>query len=104
MIPLADAARLCFHALTGELTDSPSTLTNVAHAICTRTRVFTRQPDSTEYILVWPNEIMEGSLGLGGAYLEFSDGRPSLSYLSILRSEVPRLCHDLRDAFRAAPK
>jgi hypothetical protein len=86
LIALSDAARLCYHSI-----------------ISTRTRVFSRAPESDDYALVWPNEIMEGTLGLGGAYLEFSDGRPTLSYLSVLRSEIPRLCHELRDAFGEPP-
>jgi hypothetical protein len=103
MIALSDAARLCYHAITGELTDSSTILTNVSHAIASRTQVFTRAKEDGEPILVWPNEMMEGVLGLGGAYLEFTDGRATLGYLSILRKEVPRLSHELRDLFRRNP-
>ena len=103
LIALSDAARLCYHSIKGELTDNATILTNVSHAIASRTKVFTRPDDSSDFQLVWPNEIMEGHLGLGGAYLEFSDGRPALGYLSILRREVPRLCNELRDLFRRDP-
>lgn len=103
MIALSDAARLCYHSITGHLTDNSILLTNVSHAIATRTQVFTRAEEDGEPALVWPNEIMEGYLGLGGAYLEFRDGRPTLGYLSILRRELPRLYQELRDLFRRDP-
>jgi hypothetical protein len=103
MIALSDAARTCYHSITGALTDNATILTNVSHAIASRTAVFTRSDEGGEPVLVWPNEIMEGMLGLGGAYLEFSDGRPTLGYLSILRNEIPRLCQELKELFRADP-
>ena len=103
MIALSDAARLCYRSITGELTDNSTILTNVSHAIASRTEVFTRQKDSDDFVLVWPNEIMEGHLGLGGAYLEFSDGRPTLRYLSIVRSQLPRLCQEITHLFRRNP-
>jgi hypothetical protein len=95
-IGLDDAARMVYHGCTGKLTDQSVLLTIVAHAIASRTKVFTRTgPDDVDYVMVWPNELMEGKLGLGGAFLEFIDGRAPLGYLSILRSEVPRLTEEL---------
>jgi hypothetical protein len=103
MIALSDAARLCYHSITGSLTDKSKVLANMSQAIASRTQVFTSQERDGGFMRVWPNEIMEGRLGLGGAYLEFPDGRPALGYLSIQRREVPRLCHELRDLFRREP-
>ena len=103
LIPLSDAARLCYHSITGNLTDNASILTNVSQAITSRTQVFSSPTEGGEVVLIWPNELTEGALRLGGAYLEFADGRPTLGYLSILRREVPRLCRELRDVFQRDP-
>jgi hypothetical protein len=103
LIALSDAARLCYHSITGHLTDNATVLTNLSHAIASRTQVFSSPVEGGEVALIWPNEFMEGVLRLGGAYLEFPDGRPTLGYLSILRREVPRLCQELRDHFRRDP-
>jgi hypothetical protein len=103
-IGLDDAARMIYHGCTGRLTDQSVLLTNVAHAIASRTKVFTRKnPEDINYDMVWPNELKEGKLGLGGAFLEFADGRATLGYLSILRSELPRLTQELRALFSKRP-
>ena len=103
LIALSDAARLCYHSITGNLTDNATVLTNVSQAIASRTQVFSSPLEGGEVVLIWPNELMEGALRLGGAYLEFPDGRPTLGYLSILRREVPRLSRELRDLFQCDP-
>jgi hypothetical protein len=99
-IGLDDAARMVYHGCTGRLHDTAIMLTEVAEAIARRTEVFTRTgPDDPDYVLVLPSDLMDGTLGLGGAFLEFNDDRPSLGYLSILRSEVPRLITELQHMF-----
>ena len=75
---LSDEARLCYHSITGNLTDNATVLTNVSQAIASRTQVFSNPLEGGEVVLIWPNELMEGALRLGGAYLEFPDARPTL--------------------------
>jgi hypothetical protein len=100
LIALSDAARLVYHACTGKLTDNAKILNNIARAIAMHTQVFSLATASAEPVLVWPNEFMEGTLELGGAYLEFYDERAPLGYLSIVRSELPKVTEELRNSFR----
>ena len=46
LIALSDAARLCYHSITGSLTDNAT-------------------------VPPWPNELMKGALRLGGKFLVF---------------------------------
>lgn len=88
MMPLSQAAIEAYAAATGQQTTNLDTLNEVARAIAARVRVFTREHGSDEYDLVWPNEIVEGKIHLGGEALLFSDGRAVLENLSIPRGEL----------------
>src|SRR5688500_14887205 len=88
LMPLALAAIEAYTAATGEKTTDLETLNKVARAIVARIRVFTREHGSNEFALVWPNEVQEGKIQLGGEVLRFPDGRPVLENLSIHRDEL----------------
>lgn len=88
LMPLALAAIDAYAAVTGKKTTDLETLNKVARVIAARIRVFTREHGSNEFDLVWPNEIGEGKMLLGGEALQFSDGRAVLENLSIHRDEL----------------
>jgi hypothetical protein len=100
MVSLFEAAALAFFKATGKHTDDPGTLNNLARLIALNTRVFTRAQDDDDYSLVMPTEIHEGQFQLGGAYLDFHDGRRPLSNLTILRRELAQVLHEVREFVR----
>jgi hypothetical protein len=99
LMPLSQAAIEAYAAATGKQTTNPHTLTKVARAIASRIRVFTREHGVNEFALVWPNEIVEGTMQLGGETLEFQDGRPLLQNLSIHRDELAVAVAEIRKLY-----
>jgi hypothetical protein len=97
MVSLFEAASRAYHKVTGSHTVDHGALNKIARLIAKETKVFTRISESEEYHLVIPGEIEEGEFKLGGAYVEFHDGRPSLSNLRILRREMPDVIESLRE-------
>jgi hypothetical protein len=100
MVSLFEAAALAFYDATGKHTDDAGTLNNLARLIALNTRVFARASDGEDYSLVMPTEIDEGQFQLGGAYLDFHDGRPPLNNLTILRRELAKVFDEIRDIIR----
>lgn len=99
MISLTAASALVYHAATNTVTDDTTTLNNIAHVIGARTRLFSRGDDSEAFALVWPAELFEGVMEDGGKCLRFTDGRPTLRNLSILKRDLPQLIEELRKLF-----
>ena|SRR2546422_202795 len=88
LVALSEAARMLFHASTGRYTDHEPTLNKIARVIARSTKVFTRPDVTSQYEMVMPDEIEEGSFHLGGAYLELPHPRPTLAHLAVLRDEL----------------
>jgi hypothetical protein len=88
LMRLSEAARTLFHSSTGYYTDHEPTLNKIARIIAGNTKLFTRPDLASQYDLVMPDEIEEGSFHLGGAYLELPHPRPALAHLAILRDAL----------------
>jgi hypothetical protein len=97
LMRLSEAARTLFHSSTGYYTDHEPTLNKIAHIIGRSTKVFTRPDIASEYELVMPDEIEEGTFHLGGAYLELPHPRPALANLAILRDELSKSLREVRE-------
>jgi hypothetical protein len=104
MVPLFEAAALAFRHANGKHTDDAAMLNKVARIIARHSRLFTRAHDQDHYSLVMPSEVEEGMFQLGGAYLEFPDGRPSLGNLSILRRELSSVLSETRELIPGLPR
>jgi hypothetical protein len=99
LMPLSLAAAAAHEAATGRKAGNAEVLNNIALAMATRTRLFSRPHGSNEFVLVWPEEILEGKIVLGGEVLNFTDGRTALENLSILRAELPSLTAEMRSLY-----
>jgi hypothetical protein len=99
LMPLSQAAIEAYAVATGKQTTNPDTLTKVARAIASRIRVFTREHGANEFALVWPDEIREGKMRLGGEALQFPDGRSLLENLSIHRDELAAAIAEVRKLY-----
>jgi hypothetical protein len=99
LMPLSQAAIEVYAAATGEQAINIETLTVVAWTIASRIRLFTREHGANEFALVWPSEIIEGTIRLGGETLEFPDGRPLLQNLSVHRDELPLALAEIRKLY-----
>lgn len=97
MVSLAEAAALAYFESTGERATSHALLGPIARLIARRTRLFSRPDGAGDYALVMPDEIEEGDFMLGGAALDFADGRPRLSNLALLRHELASVLEELRE-------
>ena len=87
MVSLLEAASVASHQATGEYTSDQAALNKLARRIAQNTSVFARPGEGSEFRLVTRGEIEQGRFALGGARLEFEDGRPPLGNISILRRE-----------------
>ena len=96
LMPLSLAAVEAYEAATGKRPADAEVLNNVARVMATRTRLFSRRHGSDEFFLVWPEEIVEGRLLFGGEVINFTDGRPSLENLSILREQYPHVAAEIK--------
>ena len=95
LMPLSMAAADAYEKATGRKPADAEVLNNVARVMATRTRLFCRPHGSDEFVLVWPEEILEGRMLFGGEVPHFTDGRASLENLSILRAQFRGLAAEI---------
>jgi hypothetical protein len=97
LITLRAAAAKAYIAATRKTTTDTRKLNDLARIVADRVPVFTRGTVKPARVL--PDEIKKGRFEKGGAQLCFLDGRPPITHLSILQSQLPIAIAAVRNVY-----